>query len=120
MLGLKLSDLTSQSDIPLSTYHNCLVQIYNPPLPECYLGACSSFPGITRLKDEITAIMDDNMIDNVVFKEWVSVDRSTLETISKPVDEFVELFCEKLELFLPHSFIVMQHASFYKDCMSML
>ena len=33
------------------------------------------------------AIMDGNMIDNVVLKQWISVDRSTLETISQPADE---------------------------------
>ena len=60
--------------------------------------------------------MDDNMIHNVVFKQWVSVDRSTLETVSRSADDFVESFCEKLELLLPHSFIAMQQASFYKDC----
>ena len=66
------------------------------------------------------AIMDDNMIDNVIFKQGVSVDRSTLETVSKPADEFVELFCEKLELLLPHSFIATLQASFYKECKSTL
>ena len=121
MLGVKLPDLTAHSDIPLSTYHNCLAQIIcNPPLPGCYLGACDSCPGIASLKDVLMAIMDDNMIDYVNYKQWVSVDRSTLETVSKPADEFVELFCEKLELLLPHSFIATQQASFYKECKSTL
>ena len=62
--------------------------------------------------------MDDNMIDSVVFRQWVSFDRSTLET--KPADEFVKSFCEKLELLLPHSFIAIQQASFYKDHKSAL
>ena len=68
------------------------------------------------LRDDL--LMDDNMIDSVVFRQWVSFDRSTLET--KPADEFVESFCEKLELVLPHSFIAMQQASFYKDHKSTL
>ena len=46
---------------------------------------------------------------------WISVDRSTLETISQPADEFVELFCEKLELLLSHSFVAIQQASFCKS-----
>ena len=121
MLGGKLPDLMEQSDIPLTTYHNCLASIIcNPPLPGCYLGTCNSCPGITRLRDDLMAIMDDSMIDNVVFKQWVSVDRSTLETVSKPTDDFVEVFCEKLELLLPHSFIAAQQASFYNDCKSTL
>ena len=37
MLGVKLSELIAQNDIPLSTYHNCLAQmICNPPQPGCY------------------------------------------------------------------------------------
>ena len=118
MLGVKLSDLTAHNDTPLSTYHNCLAQmICNPPQPGCYLSTCDFCPGITRLRDDLLAIMEDNMIDSVVFKQWVSVDRSTLETVTKPPDEFVE---SKLELLLLHSFIAMQQASFYKDCKSTL
>ena len=64
--------------------------------------------------------MEDNTIDTVVFKQWVSVDRSTLETVTKPADEFVESFCVKSVLLLPHSFVAMQQASFYKDCKSSL
>ena len=68
MLGGKLPDLTEHSDIP-TTYHNCLARIIcNPPLPGCYLSTCNSCPGITRLRDDLMAVMDDSMIDNVVFK----------------------------------------------------
>ena len=120
MLGVKLSELTAQNDIPLSTYHNCLAQmICNPPQPGCHLGTCDFCPGITRLRDELLAIMED-MINTVVFKQLASVDRSTLETVTKSADEFVEPFCKKLELLLPHSFVAMQQASFYKDCKSTL
>ena len=77
---------------------------------------------IKQLKERFhtTTFMDENMIDNVVFNQWVSVDRSTLETVSKPTDDFVESFCEKLELLLPHSFIAMQQTTFYNDCKSTL
>ena len=34
-----------------------------------------------------------------------------VETHTKPVDEFVDLFCEKLELLCQHSFIAAQQAS---------
>ena len=59
--------------------------------------------------------MDENIIDSIVFKQWVSVDTSTLKTDTKPGDEFVESFWKKLELLLPHSFITMQQTSLYKD-----
>ena len=60
------------------------------------------------------------MIDNVMFKQWVSVDRSTLETFTMPTDEFVDKFCEKLKLLRPHSFLAVQQASFYQECKSTL
>ena len=117
MLGARLPDVTAHCDIPLTTYHHCLARIVcNPPLPACYLGSCKTCPGIDILRDHLMAVMDERMIDNVMFKQWVSVDRSTLETVSKPTDDFVETFCDKLEILLPHSFIATQQASYYKDC----
>lgn len=104
MLGAKLPELTAHSELPLSSHSHCLAQMLcNPPLPRCYLGTAT--------------ILDENMIDNIVFKQWVSVDRSTLETLSKPVDEFINMFCDKLELLLSHS---TQQASFYNDRKSSL
>ena len=113
MLGLKLSDLP--------TYHHCLAKILcNPPLPACYLGNCDFCPSILTLKEDLITSLDKSLIDHVTFKQWVSVDRTTLETYTKPVEEFVEMFCEKLELLRPHSFIASQQAAFYSNCKSEL
>lgn len=93
--------------------------ICNPPLPKCYLGACNACCGIDTLKESLLAVLDDNniMID---YKQWISVDRSTLETTSKISDEFVEAFCDKLEVLIPHYFIATQQASFYSTCKATL
>ena len=116
MVGLKLRQMTVDSDIPLETYHHCLARIIcNPSQPACYMGTCESCPGINVLREYLSAVMDDHIIDNVIFKQWVSVDRSTLETFSKSADDFVEMFCEKIQTLLPHSFIGAQQATFYKD-----
>ena len=56
--------------------------------------------------------MDENLIDEVMCKQWVSVDITTLETISNTAADFVDSLCEKLEARLPHSFIVRQQSSF--------
>ncbi len=74
-------------------------------------------PSISKFRDDLTTLLDENLIDNITFKQWVSVDRTTLETYTKPVDEFVDMFCEKLR---PHAFITGQQASFYSDCKSTL
>ena len=59
--------------------------------------------------------LDENLVDHVTFKRWVSVDRGTLETLTVPVDEFVEIFCDKLR---PHCFIASEQARFFKECKS--
>ena len=59
--------------------------------------------------------MDVNMIDTIQYKQWVSTDRSTLETITKPAYEFVESFCEQLKLLFNHSFIAKQQSLFQME-----
>ena len=63
-------------------------------------------------------LLDKNVIDNITFRQWLSVDRSTLETYTKPGDKVVDMFCEKLKVLRPHAFIAAQQASFYCDCKS--
>ena len=120
-IGAGLSSLFAPDGISLPTYHHCLAKVLcNPPLPSCYLEECASCPGITKFRDDLATLLDENLIDSITFKQWVSVDRSTLETHTKPVDEFIEIFCEKLEALRPHAFIAAQQASFYNDCKSSL
>ena len=113
MIGGKIAELSAHDDIPLKEYNHCLAKIIcNPPQPDCYFKNCNSCPGVTGLKDHIYALMDENMIDTIQYKQWVSTDRSTLETIIKPAYEFVESFCEQLKLLLTHSFIAKQQSLF--------
>ena len=113
MIQMQLSDLP--------TYHHCLARIMcNPPLPRCYLGECDACPGVTKLRDELIVLLEETDLDQIVYKQWTSTDRSTLETFCVHAEEFVEFFCEKLELLRPHSFIASQQASFYTTCKTSL
>ena len=113
LVGGKIASLTANDNIPLTTYDHCLAQmICNPPQPKCYLDTCTSCPGISHLSKCLQSLMDDNLVDNVVYKQWVTVDRCTMETFSKSADEFVDTLCEKLKVLLPHSFIAKQQSAF--------
>ena len=113
MIQIQLSDLP--------TYHHCLARIMcNPPLPRCYLGECDACPGVTKLRDELIALLEETDLDQIVYKQWTSTDRSTLETFRVHAEEFVEIFYEKLEFLRPHSFIASQQASFYTKCKTSL
>ena len=52
------------------------------------------------------------MTTTLIAFQWVSVDRSTLETITKPVDDYVDSFCDQIKLLIPHSFIAKQQSLF--------
>ena len=113
--NVKLMVLVQEMQIPeLPTYHHWLAKIMcNPPYPRCYLGECDACPEIEILKEELFTHFDEIDVEQIVYKQWVSTDRSTLETFCSPVEEYVDIFCKKIELLRPHSFIATEQASFY-------
>ena len=71
---------------------------------------CQKCDSLENFKDELLALYSESMIDEIQYKQWVSTDRSTLETLSKPTDEFVEHFGEKLDKLRRHDFIAKQQS----------
>ena len=85
-------------------------------MPACHLGNCQHSNSLNDFKDKLLALFSESMIDEIQYKQWVSTDRSTLETLSKPTtDEFVEDFCEKLYTLKRHDFIAKQQSSYYTE-----
>ena len=50
------------------------------------------------------------MVDEVQYMQWTSTDRSTLETLLKPVEVFVPDFCKKLKALRRHDYIAKQQS----------
>ena len=73
-----------------------------------------------KFKKELIHLVDDNGTDEIVYKQWISTDRSTLETFCVPAEQFVDIFCEKLEILRQHSFIASRQAAFYNNCKTRL
>ena len=115
--GAGISEMIDSESVFLQSYHHCLARIMcNLPLPTCYLGECACCPGVSTLRVDLIELLDENLIDSITFKQWVSVDRCTLETYTKSVEEFVDMFCDKLDVLRPHAFIATQ--PFYRECKS--
>lgn len=75
----------------IPTYQHCLARIIcNPPRE------CTECPGIEKLKSDVLSILEENSVSQIIYKQWVFTDRSTLETFCAQEDEFVDVFCEKL------------------------
>lgn len=124
MIGANITELMSEENVPLKTHKDCIaVIICNPPQPACYLGDCKECveaDRITVLKEKLRNLMDENMVDTIMHKQWVSVDRCTLEIVTKSSDDFLDSFSEKLQLLLRHSFIAKQQSIFQADLKLML
>ncbi len=83
-----------------------------PPLPNCHLGTCDDCPGVAQLGTLLRRCFEDIEVDEVEFKHWTSTDRSNLESIVLPMDEFIEAFLTKLKVLKRHDFIAKQQAQF--------
>lgn len=81
----------------------------------CYLRSCSDCPDSSSLENTLFAEFEEKYIDQLSFEQWVTTDRCDIETIVKPVDEFVSYFCLKLESLIPHDFIKTEQSSFLKN-----
>lgn len=65
-------------------------------------------------------LLYENGTEEIVYKQWVTVDRNNLETFIKPYNDFVDTLVEKLEKLLPHSFITKQQQQFLQNAKSSL
>lgn len=109
----KLGALTNGQ---LNTYKHCLAKMLcNPPNINCYMSECRECPGVAPIRIIIEEAFEENLIENVTYRQWVSVDRCNLETLQKSNEDFINVFCEKLTLLVKHDFVAKQQSSFIND-----
>lgn len=112
-LMIENAKIDSLTNGKLPTYKHCIARVLcNPASIECHLGKCSSCPGTEEVKTILDESFEDNSIEKVTFRQWISVDRCNLETIEKSTSEFVDLFTENLSALVRHDFIAKQQSSF--------
>lgn len=87
----------------------------NPPLPACHLGQCSECGSTEQLEEKLTNIFNHQFTDSITYKSWVTTDRTTLETVVKNQDDFVETLLEKLLQLRRHDFVAKQQSAYLKD-----
>lgn len=114
--GANIGRLTGDSSQPLKNYNDCLNRmICSPPSIICYLGKCDACPGITNVIQQIEKSCDDNLIDSITYKQWTTVDRTTLQTLISPVEDYLEKLENGLSKLLLHSFLVKKQNEFLNN-----
>ena len=114
--GANLKSITADSDRPIENYHDCLNRMTcNEQTTDCFLGLCDKCPGVDNIVTQLEKNFDDKFIDNVKYKQWVTTERTTLQTLLSSVDEFLQSLSTSLNKLLPHSFLVRQQRDFLND-----
>lgn len=110
--GARFSKLTGDS-LKLVTYKDYLSRIIcNPPTVNCFLQQCDVCPGCDNLIEKLIDICAENMVEKIVYRQWVTVDRTSLETLQSSTVEFLDKFSDKLRRLLTHSYIAKEQSNF--------
>ncbi|KAE8748198.1 hypothetical protein FOCC_FOCC005036 [Frankliniella occidentalis] len=86
----------------------------SPATNECNLRTCKSCPDNNILRDKLLHAFDEEMIENVMFNQWESTDRTNIVTLTLSVEDFVERFVNQLEDLIPHHFIYKAQAQYFR------
>lgn len=115
--GANIPLLTSNSNMVIKNYKDALLHIIcNPPSHHCYLKQCSSCPGPDNIIKHIQQQFDAESVEQVTYKQWVTVDRTNLETLQSSTDDLLDKLSNKLMSLLPHVFIAQQQSQFLAEC----
>ena len=79
---------------------------------KCMTRECKECPEIERLKTFLTDGLNLSESDEVTFKQWVTQDRTTIVTLTKPVDEFIDELVEKVWNLTRHHYIAKAQGAF--------
>ncbi|KAK3919950.1 tRNA-2-methylthio-N(6)-dimethylallyladenosine synthase [Frankliniella fusca] len=115
MHGAKLEG-GAQDIAGVESYKDCFsLMLCESRSDECYFGTCKKCPGVQELQEKLELIFDLNMVETVEYREWVSVDRTNLVTITQEVEEYIELFLTRLQDLAKHDFIARMQAAFLAE-----
>lgn len=114
--GCKIQKISENMATHIKTYRDCLQQIIcDDPTVECYFNNCQNCPGTSAFMSSLQLTYEEEMIDTITYKQWVTVDRATLETMQNSVEDFLDKLSSSLTKLLTHDFLVKQQSQYFKS-----
>lgn len=83
--------------------------------PECYFRTCEECISKEGAQEELATLLEETCKEDIVFQQWLTTDRCNLETVIKPVDEFVPFFVDKIEKLITHDYICKEQSAFLRN-----
>jgi hypothetical protein len=81
----------------------------------CYFRACEECVSLEAAIEEINSLLEAKDQEQVIFQQWLTTDRCNLETLIKPVDEFVPDFIKSIDKLITHDFICKEQSAFLRN-----
>lgn len=107
--GEEEADLDEEDDESSPTIEDCINMLMCEEKGEdCYLCDCDKCPEPEILREFLSQHFELESISSVVYQQWVTTDRCNIETLVKPVEEFVDVLVEDLVRYKAHNFIAKQ------------
>ena len=113
---LMLSALPTDNNITV-TYHDLMEKmVCSVESKMCMIHRCPACPGTDGLLSYLESLCNSHAQDEIVhFKQWLTVDRTTLQDCSKQIDEFIEHLVEKCDNLTSHHFIAKHQSKYLSD-----
>ena len=86
-----------------------------------HLSKCKQCPGVAVLNQKLPDIIEEKMVDNIEYKQRTSTDHSTMETVTQPVEEFIEtVFVWAVKKLQHYDFIAHMQANYVNEAKKIL
>lgn len=109
-----LADIPTH-DMTKITYHDLIEQyVCSRQNPECMLHTCVNCLGSSALQHYLIVLCDiqNDSSEMTTYKQWESTDRTTLNTYTKPLADFIDVLVSKTEKLVCHDYIARHQAEF--------
>ena len=83
--------------------------------PDCMLHHCKKCPGEKAVKNYLSTLERLNDKDEIKYSRWTSTDRSTIETVVVPVENFIEDLSGKIRKLTRHHYIAKIQVKFMQN-----
>lgn len=88
--------------------------VCNMNASDCMLHHCRHCPGVNGILEFIESSLESDDRETINFSQWTKTDRSTLENLSLPVDEFINKLSNDIRDLTKHHFIAKKQSSYLK------
>jgi hypothetical protein len=93
--------------------------VCDPSSRSCNLHLCDLCPGKQAIQTVVENHFKDNdmeMDDEITYMQWVSTDRTQMESCTESLQEFVKEVADQMEVLRTHNFIAKSQSSFLSLC----